>query len=544
MPTVNISLDNTSQSFTRPVVIDIVGQVMAATKIAKDVPIFYGGELGLQQTAGSGVGEEKDRRARFDTLRRLVISADEVYAEDQHVTDVVGKPDNIPVFTDQALGVNMWPTYTTSTMNITFRYETRSKEECLRWRQEMTMKYMMLRTSLMHQITYSWSMPQPVWNVIKDIYDKRDSVAGYGDTFAEYLNQCMTNRLTVIGNENGNQAMFQVTEKQDRIQGFFNFTTDPMKAEYDEKGVWAIEFVYSFTYQRPVGMDFHYPIMVHNQFLEDEFIEYDKAVTIHEQFLNSISGWSMYQYEGQAMMLNIKPEFPYARIPLIDDFSLSGTFPGTGTFALALMKLDPETPGVRPTFNLADMGDVCLDPDVLDFIRKGEYKYIGPLAKSIFHFEVYKDKMPLTAPSISVDKDLEVELLIKPDLRRQYRVRLALFTDLEYIDRQALERLRCHPKAFVKILGAINELLIYRSDFQKLGDQNVIHPWQLTRAWEFVTGSPITNGYGGWTRQTCGSRDLYNDFLAIPKNVRDHYARVKKGMKTVMYQSLLAVKKD
>ena len=537
MPVVNMSLNNTSQSFVRPVVIDIVNQVMAATKIDKKVPIFFGGEMGIQQAAGSGVNQADNRRARFEALRRMVIEEEEVYAEDQHTTDIVGRMNNIPVFADQALDVYVLPTYTTSTMNIKFRYETRSKEECLRWRQEMTMKYMMLRTSLMHQITYSYTLPEPIWELIENIYECREKVAGYGEMLGEYLNKCMTNRLTVIGNENGRNRQFAITEKQDRIQGFFDFTTDPHKPEYEEdRGVWVIEFTYSFTYQRPVGVDAWYPIMVHNQFLKDKFIDFDPATLTKDPYLRDIRDWSLGMFETNSTMGVLKPQYPYLRIPEEDDFNITNTSPGTGTFLLVMMKLEENGDN---TFNLRDLGNTVIDPDILKWLEDGEYKHIGMHGNSVIQAEVYKGKTRLADPTVSIDKDLNVKLNVKLDMRCVYRIRFSLVTEFSFLQVQAFERLNCHPRAFVRIMGAINETLLYRPDFQRLGNQRHIFPWQLTRVYEVITGSPITNGYGGYTSGRC-QPGWDAGFLAIPERVIQEARRVRKKLKTVMNYTTIA----
>jgi len=537
MPVVNMSLNNTSQSFVRPVVIEIVNQVMAATKIDKKVPIFYGGEMGLQQAAGSGVDQADNRRARFEALRRMVIEEEEVYAEDQHTTDIVGKINNIPIFADRALGVYILPTYTTTTMNVKFRYETRSKEECLRWRQEMTMKYMMLRISLMHQITYSYTLPEPIWELVENIYECREAVAGYGEMFGEYLNKCMTNRLTVIGNENGKNRQFAVTERQDRIQGFFDFTTDPHKPEYEgDKGVWVIEFTYSFTYQKPVGVDTWFPIMVHNQFLKDKFLDFQPMTLTRDPYMRDIRDWSLGMFETGQTLGVIKPRYPYLRIPQDDDFNITNPSPGTGTFLLVLMKLSADGDN---TFNLKELGDTVIDPAILKWLEDGEWRHIGRFGSSIIQAEVYKNDQRLADPTVSVDKDLNVKLHVKIDLRCTYRVRFSLVTDLSFLQLDAFERLQCHPKAFVRILGAINELLLYRSDFQRLGNQQHIYPWQLTRVYEVITGTPITNGYGGFTSGRC-QPNWQEGFLAIPEKVIEQARRVRKKLKTVMNYTTIA----
>ena len=58
-----------------------------------------------------------------------------------------------------------------------------------------------------------------------------------------------------------------------RIQGLFGFTESPEKANMGgETDMWITEFTYKVTFDIPLGVHMVYPIMIHNQLLDDRYI--------------------------------------------------------------------------------------------------------------------------------------------------------------------------------------------------------------------------------------------------------------------------------
>lgn len=500
MPLVTTTLPDITQSVVRPVSVDVSLQVKEWTRIADSVPLYYLNDQGQLSAAGTGLDNKDDRLARMNTKRRIEVSTEFRDAEDMHITDVTGKSGNIRFFEDRPL--NMWvaAAYTSTIVDMEFTYLTDSKEEARRWGDDISARYRQGRFSLEHQITYSYTLPPTVWQLIAEVYEKREAKGGYGETYAEWFNKCTTNRMLSISNETGSHSQLAVSEKQDRIQGFFNFNHEPTKPEHDAStGLWSIKFTYTFTYQRPSTVDMKYPVIVHQQLLSRPFIEFvnrgiavdDRAVR-RDQFL-----WGMKPFEGSDIQRIMKPKFPFIRIPYMDDFAFNYAFPGTGAYLTVLLQQEKDE---RIAFNLRELGDIILDHDILDFLAQGEWQYIGMPGKSIFHFDLLRGTDLCTAPAVTLDADLNVILHPEIDVRKEYRVRCAVFTDLSYVDRDALDRLMAHPKAFQKVFAAMNDILRIDSSFQKLGDQRRIEPWQLSKLYECIAGQGSCNIYSGITR--------------------------------------------
>lgn len=551
MPLISIPLPDISQSVFRPIVIDIAQQIKEWTKIDKAVPIFFGNDSGQLQSAGSGLDNKEDRLMRSETTQRINIRAEETFAEDQQITDITGRRGNNPVFADPALNAWMAPSAISSSVTIEFEYRTRSKEDARKWRDDLNARYIQGRQVIQHQITYSYNLPQPAWEIIKELHKKRENVGGYGETLDDYMRNCITDRMTIISNETGSQTQYTIAERQDRIQGFFEFSNEVPKPEYeDTSGMWVVTFQYRFVYQRPSMMDCKYPIIVHQQLLDPPFIDFiNKKIIPDERELKRTQWlWGLQQFEKNTLMQHLKPKAPYIRIPMQDDFRLNYIFPGTSTFLLVLLQ---QTEAEDFAFNLRELGDVTIDEDILNFLANGEYQHIGKIGKSIFHFEVYRGDQICQDPALRIDENLNVFLNVPVDVRKEYRIRMALFTDFSFIDRRALDRLMEDPNACMKVLGAINELLYYDSDFRKLGSQRKIFPWQMTKLYEAVMGQGTCNiysgpsvSYGGGAWGTNWINDQRTFMTDIPERILKAYRAARRTKKDQQVFGIVTFNKE
>lgn len=536
MPTISITLPDITQSVMRPVVADIAQQVMEWTKI-NNASLYFPSDDGYLTSAGTGLDNTNDRLMRSSNQRRVEISYKTTPAEDQYITDITGRRGNTPVFMDQALDMWVVPSYMTSQITIDFEFKTNSKEEARRWRDDASARYRQGRYSLQHQLTYCYNLPLPVWEIINEVYSKREAVAGYGQTFEQWLNQCASNRLTVISNETGTQMDLTVAEKQDRVQGYFSFQAIPDDWEKEtDSGLYVVRFSFNFVYQRAATVDVRYPVIVHQQLLAHPFIEFvnrriehdDRAVH-RSQYL-----WGLKPFESMELMQRLKPKNPFIRLPYVDDYVFKYGFPGTAPYLTVLLQQSSEKD--KLAFNMRQLGDIVIDEDILDFLSKGEYKYIGTPGRSIFHFDVLRGDALLSCPEAVMDENLSVHLTNDIHMRKPYRIRCALFTDLAFIQREALERLMAHPQAFVKIFGAINEMLFLDTSFRNLNEQRKIETWQLSKLYEAVMGHPMTAiGAGrtrGWGTEAWGSNiaNTQRTFMTnIPERILRMYRQSRKG---------------
>ena len=550
MPNVMLTIPNVTQSVHRPIILDIVEQVKAITKINESTDVYFLSEEGYSQTPGSSIASA-NHHPKFAAQRMVIIDVEHTTNLDNLATSVSNRSEHIPIIEDPHLGLIVRPIYESTDVKINFRYRTISKQEAKRWKDDIAIRVSAMRDMFIHNIHYHYGLPPQVWNLLGEVHNKREMNQGYGETFGQYIERLSKGRLTVVGEGTGTNTLPVIAEKATRIIGLFDFEAIPEKSEYEEEsGTYMISFTYKFTYDCPVGCNAVYPIMVHNQYLADEYIvdttAYPRLDMVPKRYSESAFAFS--HFESDTTIDSVHPHDLYIRIPHIDDYIVPMMHAGTATAILLLMKM--ETPGKdQVLFNLQDMGDVQIDEDLMKFLLEVEYPYLTKLYHSVFHLSLIENEQLCDPMRLSVNHRLDVITHRVIDLRKTYRVRIALVVDLSLLHPSALERLSKYPKAFVKFFQAANELLRTRADFQRLGDQNFISQAQINVIKILMGGISTANSWGSGLSGHSSDDERYwssltqkgSLFKDVPWHVIQHWIKSATVMKTVQLTGILAI---
>ncbi len=459
MPVVKMTLPDVSQSVTRPIVFDIIRQVQEVTKISKDTKIFYPGDINRMQQGGSSI-DDKNRDAVMATNQIVFIEVEDDYDVETLSTTAVNYNENIPILHDARISTRLTPIYVDNIITIHFKYRTKSKTEALRWRDDMRVQLSAMRDINLHDLTYHYNIPMPFLELLKTIHTLRENIDGYGDAFEDWLKNNSTNRLTLVSDLTNNNINLAVSETQTRVQGLYDFNSVPEKPERDDAtGTWTISFSYKFTYNRPTACEARYPLMVHNQLLPPEYLNFggvpNDPSKIEKTFTKSLKAMNFFERQSDSA-IRAKP-LDFIRIPDNDEFNLVNPPVYTGTIFTVLCETDLNSR--KDMFNLNELGDVILDSDILEFIAKSEYPYITKLFDSIFNISFYRGNY-LAGTGLICDSNLNIKTVDEQDLRIVHHVRFSIITDLTVLRKEALDRLRKYPNALLKVIHCLNETLM------------------------------------------------------------------------------------
>ena len=487
MPSVSLTLQDVQQSVARPTIFNILDQIKDITKLPKDLQIQFSGDAGFVQTAGTSI-DETQRDPKFGSDRYLFVEVSEYYdiASIQEV-----RPhsfDHLPIFEDRALPLSLRPIYVTSEVNIQLRYRSTSEVECRRWLSDMFLKTSRGRMLNLHDTQYTYTLPHSFISLIEHIWQLRENVAGVGESFQNYFTRCASDRLTIQSNRAGEKRTLAVTEKQARIQGFFDFQGVPDKPQKDrETGTWEVSFSYKFNYQRPEAVYLHYPVSVHNQFLHEKY-QQTKLKPLDPFYRTTYNSNS---YEWLSLFENDSP-YRIQRIldtsiciPEFDDFIPTNPSPAYGTVATILIFLDE---GRQTLLNLNDLGDYLIDQDVMAYLV-GEIPYMTQMFRSLFFIHLYEGDKALSDTVLEILPDMTVRAKEPLDYRKVYHLRIGLCVETNMVHKEALKRLIKLPKAFVKVLSATNELLRITPGFRGLGNRPQITAKELWPVQELIFGN-------------------------------------------------------
>lgn len=488
MPNVKMTLPDIAQSVSRPIVFDVIHQLQEITKIDTSAKIFFPGDIEHMQQSGSSL-DTKSRDALFGSDRIVFIEVEENFDVGAIQTTGVYQREHLPIFKDDLLGVRMTPVYATSDIVINVKYRTESKTEAQRWIDDMRISLSQLRDINLHQFTYHYLIPEAYLNILEGIHTAREAVAGYGQTFDEYLVSNATSRLTTIGDLVNKDRRLAVSETQGRVIGTYAFDGVPDKKEREgATATYVVSFSYKFSYERPAACELLYPIIVHNQLLPKALIDFNKEALNPTQpalsFTRSLEALNYFEQSSVHLRYS-QPQYTI-HLPSYDEFIPSNVQFGTGTIFFALCTKD--NPQSNELLNLNELGDLVLDADILTFLRESEYQYMTQLYQSVVQISLYRGEHLAGNEGLVCDRELRLSTLADIDLRTVHHIRFSLITDLTLLKEEAIARLRKYPKALAKIIEALNELLANHPRLSALRGKNMVTAVDFAPFYRFLTG--------------------------------------------------------
>lgn len=498
MPHESTVLRDISLSVSRPIIFGVLKQMMEKTGLSSDTRIYYEGLSGPISSSGTSIDQRSlDRKdANFNSNNRVYIEVDETSSLAAIQEFQQNEKDHLPVFLDEALGVSLRPTYITKDVEISVRYQSDSETEVQQWAARMLLDTARGVQINYHSFSYTYPLPYPFVSLLEAIWTLRENVEGYGEDFATYVSRHSSERLTMLSNLSGERRHLAIRETQGGIQGYFDFVGLSEKPVRDkETGTWTVSFTYKFSYERPEEMFAEYPISIHNQRLPSKYTDgkRDEVDYLFRPRYYSRSYGALQMFNGEVLGEAIRPANAVLNIPSDDDFQPSRVLAGTGTVFHALCFLDD---GRKDLLSLHDLGNYVIDKDIMEFLI-GEAPYLLKPYHSIVNLAVYTSAETDPYQRYEVMPDLMLRGKEVLSARKQYHVRMSLVVELNLLTKEALDRLRNYPKAFVKLVAAMNDILRLNPGFHTLYDRNHIEPWQLTDVIKIMTGETggLKNSY-------------------------------------------------
>ncbi len=550
MPSANVALTETQESISRPIIFDIVKQVRDITRISPDATITYLGDMDKNIQSSSTL-EENNRESKFANRNILRIEVEEDFDEDYLASTAISRPDTNPIINDVDIGFIVKPIYAKVNVVINIAYRNVSKTEALKWYNDNRINISNMRDVNLHTIHYHYPIPDDTLDLIDAIYLAKEATAGDGLDIKQYLQSVATPRLTIISSLDGLTRKFAIAETQNKIIGQFGFEPLPPHPEKEEGvEVWVSTFSYKFNYDKPVGLNMIYPIMVHNQLLPAKFVNYnldpyqmDKIPERYSISLDALNIFNMSRIVG-----TVSPSNPILMLPKYDNFNPYMKLPGTATIFYALTQLEGD---MTQLMNLTEPDYFTLDSELLQFIRDVEYQYICKPYQSFFNVSAYAGYSLLPYDFLVCDQNLNISYSQGLNIRKNNRVRFSLTTNLDMINKHAIERLYNYSKTlFAKVVIGINEELKKYPGIRQLSKVSVVDDYYINKIYRVIMGKNLINPgepYNPYTNNNYyNMNNMYNGNLAWASAGRlldQQNTGQDIGFKTVMTTGIIALKK-
>lgn len=476
MPNILVEIPDVENSISRPVAAAVSRQLSSLMGIDyENVRLMYAGDSEESYQKGSTLDSQNNLKNRttlpFSNQMTIVVT-EQTFREAMNLS-FAKKTDNLPFFIDDALQVTLRPAKAPTEVNLDISYRFDSKAQAIAWRNRIETKLMTYGDMNLHTASYHYMVPLWIMDILMEIHSLRETVKPYGEDFANYLAGHITSQATVVAALDGKSQSVSIAETQIRIQGLYDFEIVPEKGDKADNGsAWIVNFSYKYTYDKPISVNALYPVMVHNQLIDDRYIVKDTAANLDNHRKSfSLSGNAMHYFERPNEIHLYKETYKPITVPVFDEFRPNVQYHATSTIYSVLLQVDESD--LKTLYNAKDIGDYALDPDILEFILDSEWKWLTVPYKTLFNISLYKNSCIIDSNKITCDNQLNITSLEDLDPRVIHQVRFSIYTDIDTIDIEALKRMKKYPKALIKIILAMGtsmgqlKLIAQRVDLTK-----------------------------------------------------------------------------
>jgi hypothetical protein len=453
---------------------------MRITGVSTKTNINYFGDIEKGKQLNSAIDVEGDDPNGFAFNEKITIEVAEDFIAERVPSEQIFGAENYLIFHDAPLEIIMKPFYAQIEASISVKYRASNESQAIQWRNMVKARISERRNLNMHNVTYSYGVPDEMLYILQELHRLRENVAGYGEDFETYFANHRAPHMTMLTNLNGTAKMWAVPETQTRVQGWFDWDL-PEKADKDGDGeARIISFTYKFNYARPDGIAMVYPIVVHNQLIDEKLR--DIPLEDHNDLQQSMAYNThvLENFAGGKLGEQVLTDFGYA-IPTFDEFAPKVVPISSRRVVTILFTVDKDNP--RLFLNLGQLGQKQFTPEILEYMRS-ERNYLAKPFLSALNLSLYRNGNLINgeAPPITVDQNLNVLGVVDTNLRVQHHLRVGLLTDLHMLKGDAIHRLQEHGKAAIQILLAIDPTLAARGMLPALIGDNFVSKTGLLMA--------------------------------------------------------------
>lgn len=495
MPRITVKVPSSYEAITRPVADNVVKDVMRATGIDyKKTRVHVMGEFGYAEQPGTKLGGAED--VSFGGNSRIYVTVDDTLRYQSIHNQYVRANENYPILYDDRLGIGMYPVYVESDLMLTFKYIAKSKEEAKKWVDEFAIRRAEERSVLYHEILYYIPIQDGVLNLLSHLHSLREKIAGYGDTFTDYIRLIQQRELTTQTRLDGDlkSANLSVPEKQVMLTGIFDFSEVPKEVKTDGATTWEIEWTYKMLYKRCTHFYLSYPLVVHQSHIAAKYFKKKKLYSLEE--VPKYQGLVVTAFD---LMDGYYEHFPRLkggiRYPEHDDWIADHLSQPPNTYPVVtwLLGLDPAQP--TKLMSLTNIPEIRFTKEIDAYLRLA-HKDLTHRGKAALYVNLFKDGKPVGDNDISVDENLNITSKHPLDLRCMYHLRLSTLTHFNAYSKGAIDLIRANAEAFKQIIATIDS----RVDLSKVDNKLVLDKYIPRDVIESIFD--VINGVTGYVPNT------------------------------------------
>lgn len=298
MPQFRAEIPEVHTRITRPVVKQILDDVLNRFK---DIPFRefrYGGDSEALLTPGSAIDTDKFNRSTSDSYVDVEVEdlPDDEFGRSFQATNRV---DHF-IFRCTKTQLDLFPVFQNRKLTISFKVVCSSRVRVNGLVTRMTEAMRQSQTLFTHLISYNYDLPVPCTSLINMFYGLMEKNYPYeGLDFQTWFKECAVENLepAVRLDGKGGRLVYR-TNAVNVLSNLVEHEEEPRKGKDEDNGVWYIEFDLEVRYQRPSSIRASYPPIVHNQFLPEMWFNKPKTYDYTEfAATSSLAGMAMERFK-------------------------------------------------------------------------------------------------------------------------------------------------------------------------------------------------------------------------------------------------------
>lgn len=447
-----IPLTNETDSISRAVITGVARDLVRNLDLPNKFGLILPGMVDNEEIVTDPLPDSKPIQIPSSNL---MLTAEEVFAEQAYGTMELRSGEHRPIFYDPSVGYTVEPQYNMmqTTLTMSFRFKSRTEANNLlsnlRIRAEKHLK------GFFHKCWYRYLLPDFFFLLTHDIYSKREAQAGYGVNFNEYFNVCSSDELEVVTTQNGQYIEIAKKELQSRINGLFEFDVVPDNAEYETtESNFLLNISYKFTYHKASHLLFKYPLLVHNLPINSKYYDAEEMYDINMRLQAPMKTVFDVEYISPEQTIAYQQGVPS---PLFHPYTIKQEPMGSMGLVNVLVVVDPDNP--RYVLDLLDIKEYTFAEKTREYLQVNRDK-ITKQFQSPFFLCLYEDDKILSVDRLIVDEELKVYTTFDMNLRRTYLLYLCVIHQPYLLGLKTQEDMRKDPEFFIHYLEGIYPELI------------------------------------------------------------------------------------
>lgn len=394
MPSLHFPIPVLDDAISTAVGVQAFNYIKDRLSLGAETELVYAGDMNVAQHPGTNLSDTNDDPYISDRHRVFLVTREKP-VEDLPLTSPISYREEHDLMYDKDIGWKVTPVYARTEMQLEFRYRAATKHQTDRFGADFHARLMKATTSVQMELKYEYPIPEHILAIIQVIHAAREANKGYGDDFSgpgQYLEQCIKFPYSYKTNMAGNYTTLVFRPNLFRVLGVFASNVVP-DSDREEDGTYSIGISMSFRYDKVTQAVIHYPIWVHNNFINNRYFDTEmdrnNELKIPVKYSGNLMGsfnWIENRTRGK-----IRSTTGYI-LPGFDDWFVYYPRQKTQDIFQMLVKVDPADPTLILDLNtLFDDTGLMLHPQMIPALIKARekvfYENRSPISFALFNHQ-------------------------------------------------------------------------------------------------------------------------------------------------------------